>query len=146
MILRMICLALSGVAFYLGTYSWALLAFLATVGCSLLLVHVGGRGVSAWKVSTNPKIVYWAHSTTRDEKKFDAPIADCPHVTLHLRDGTHLDIDLAPADMRIFVAWLTEHNPSIRCGRYDDLDPTVETVIPTGGRAAVEAEGSTPVP
>jgi hypothetical protein len=120
-ILRIVFIALAGFALYLGSYSWALLAFLVAVSCSLLLQLVlGRRYAGVWKVSTDPKVVYWAHPTPGFDKSIDAPISECRHITLHLRDGTYVEIDLTVSQMKEFVAWLTEHNPSIRCGRYDN--------------------------
>ncbi len=126
LILRILWLfftALFALALILNAWPWSLLAFLVVIACVLLGIHVSRRYLVAWKVSTNPQWVYWAHATPGFDHSLDAPLSDCPHVTLHLRDGSHLDIDLTPPHMREFVAWLSEHNPTLRCGRYDELDP-----------------------
>jgi hypothetical protein len=145
-ILWMFLIALSALALILNAWLWSLLAFLTVIACVLLGIHVSRRYLAAWKVSTNPQWVYWVHATPGFDRSLDAPIADCSHLTLHLRDGSFLQIDLPPNSINELVVWLVEHNPTLRCGPYDDLDPTVETVIPTEGRTAAEAEGSTPVP
>ena len=39
---------------------------------------------------------------------------------MHLRDGSELEVDLPPAEMRAFTAWLSERNPDMRWGAYDN--------------------------
>jgi hypothetical protein len=145
-ILWLFLMALAVLALILSAFLWAALAFLLVMACVLLGIHVSRRYLVAWKVATNPQWVYWAHATPGFDRSLDAPLSDCSHLTLHLRDGSFLQIDLPPISINELVAWLTEHNPSVRCGRYDDLDPTVETIIPTEGRSAAQAKGSTPDP
>jgi hypothetical protein len=110
-----------------GLRPWAAAAFLLGVCCLLGVRHVGGRYISARKVSENPQIVYWAHPTRPFESLSNDAIEECKLLLLHLRHGTQLEINLPPAEMRNFVAWLKERNSSMRWGAYDDLGSTTKS-------------------
>ena len=88
--------------------------------------HVRARHISAWKVFENPQIVYWAHSTTRHQHLADEAIRDCRLLTLHLRDGRQFEVGLPPAEMRNFIDWLTERNPSVQWSAFDKLGSTTK--------------------
>ena len=105
-----------------GCRSWAASSFLAALLFGLARNHIRGRYFSARKVSENPEIVYWGHATTRFEHFSSEEIKGCRILTLHLRDGTQLEIDLPPAEMCNFVAWLRIQNLSMRWGSYDESE------------------------
>jgi hypothetical protein len=126
-ILSLVFIGLGGLALATpGFRPWTAAAFLLAVSCLLGVRHVGSRYVSAWKVSENPQIVYWAHPTTRHEHLADGAIQECELLTLHLRDGTQFELGLPPGDMRDFVTWLSERNASVRFGAYDQPDPATK--------------------
>ena len=88
--------------------------------------HVRNWYVSARKVSENPQLVYWAHPTTVRQHLSSDSIQNCRLLTLHLRDGTQFEVgaQMSQKEMRSFIAWLSESNPSIRWGFYDDIGST----------------------
>lgn len=116
----------SGLAILIPGYrAWAAVLFLSGFVCGMGAWHVGGRQRTAWKVRTNPRVVYWAHLTgTRTFGGLSAKLltAELGSLVVHLRDGSQLDIDLPPKDLEEILAWLKEENPFLRCGPYDGPD------------------------
>ena len=108
-----------------GGRPWAVAAFLAGILFYLGADHVRKRDASAWRVSENPQLVYWAHPMTPHQPLSDRAIHDCTLLMLHLRDGTEFEVGLPVAEMRSFVTWLSERNPSVRWGVYDNIDSTI---------------------
>lgn len=98
---------------------WALAAFVAAILFRVAWVHVRGMYRSAWLACEDPQRVYWAHPTTRSGHVLEMPTDECRRLVLHLRDGTQCEFGLPAPEMRRFIAWLTERNPSIRWGAYD---------------------------
>ena len=101
-----------------GNRAWAVAAFFAAMLSGLGFQHVRKGFIVAKRVSANPKIVYWAHSSglrlplsTKSQNFF----------ILHLRDGSQLEVLLPEAEMTKFIDWLKEQNPSVRMGPYDDF-------------------------
>jgi hypothetical protein len=119
-----------------GLSGWALVSpgrrYLAIPGLSaaVLFVLAGTlvrrRYSSALKVAQNPQLVYWAHPIDRTGHIASNSLDDCRDLSLHLRDGRQFEVDLPSQDMRSFVAWLKEQNPSVRLGSYDGRDSTTE--------------------
>jgi len=123
--LGLVSCAFGGVVLNTATLRpWALAALLAGINLFLGWNHVRKRAVAARKVSQNPRIVYWSHPNTRIRPLSYEAIEECTLITVHLRDATQLEVGLPPAQMRSFVAWLKEQNPTIRWGVYDSNDPT----------------------
>ena len=108
---------------------WAAAMFLVAIVVGVGIAHVRKRAIEAQKVSSDPQLVYWAHPIqplrrgSRDASYVgsfsDEPIFDCTLLKLHLRDGTHFEASLPAAQMRVFLTWLSDHNPSVRFGDYD---------------------------
>jgi len=117
-----------GVAFLApGGRPWAVAALLASILFLVGWVHMRGRYLSAWNISENPQLVYWAHpSRTKDHLVSYEDINNCQLLTLHLRDGTQFLARLSAEDMRDFIAWLNERNPSVRWGASDDIGSTAK--------------------
>ena len=111
---------------------WAAAIFLVGMFAGLGRAHVYKRNVAARKVAFDPRLVYWAHPILGLRKDPHDPrpigafsseaILDCTVLTLHLRDGTHCEVSLPNPEMHVFVAWLSEKNPTVRMGTYDALD------------------------
>lgn len=103
-----------------GGLPWAIAAFFVSLLFVVLWVHVRGRGLEAFKVSENPKLVYWAHPTGSSDGLVSIEAVErCTLLTLHLRDGSHFQARLSRDEMDRFILWLKERNPSIRWGFYD---------------------------
>lgn len=102
-----------------GLRPWAALSFVASIIFLLGFVHVQKRARAAVKVSRDPQIVYWAHPSTAHEPLASNSIHECKILTLHLRDATQLEVNLPLEQVHSFVAWLKEHNSTIRWGSYD---------------------------
>ena len=109
-----------------GHRVWAVAALPFCVLIGLAGHQVRRRHISAWKVSKNPRIVYWAHPTTVRERLSEEEIGDCKLLMLHLRDGWDLEVNFPQTDMREFIAWLKEENPSMRWGPYDSVDSAAD--------------------
>ena len=103
-----------------GGRPWAVTAFLASIYIYLGRDHVGKRHISALRVSEYPQVVYWAHPTSGHQAFSNDAMHDCTLIMLHLRDGTEFEVRLPPEQMRAFIAWLVERNPSVRLGAYDE--------------------------
>lgn len=113
-------MGLSALAFAIPEYRhWTIICFLLSVIFAVAMNHVSKRHISAWKVSDNPKLVYWAYPTTNDGSFSNFAQEKYKGVTLHLRDGCQLDVDLPPKELQAFLNWLKEENHSIRWGNYD---------------------------
>jgi len=112
----------TGLALVLPEYRcWSVSAFLGALLFSMGARIVHQRYTVALKVRKNPKAVFWAHSTRIEDKLLSKePITDCNIAILHLRDGSQLEVNLQPAEMHAFVAWLKEQNSSIKLGSYDE--------------------------
>lgn len=108
-----------------GGPPWAVAAFLAGIMLHLVSDHIRRRNAGAWTVSVLPEIVYWAHPTCATQPVSGEPVEDCRFLLLHLRDGTQFEVHLLPSEMRSFVSWLSERNPSVRWGEYDAVAPDV---------------------
>jgi hypothetical protein len=102
-----------------GVGPWVALYFVAVVISYVSIGHVRKRAIAATKVSQDPQIVYWAHPSTPHEPLSSNSIHECTILTLHLRDGTQLEVNLPLKQMNDFIAWLKEHNSTIRWGPYD---------------------------
>jgi len=102
-----------------GRRCWAVVGLLMGILSGLAGRHVRERYISVRKVSENPQIVYWAHPSRPFERLSNEKIEECKQLILHLKDGTQVEVDLPPAEMGEFIAWLKENNPSIRWGPYD---------------------------
>lgn len=105
-----------------GGRPWAVTAFLTSLMCNYGVVHVRIRIATACAVSENPKLIYWAHPTSGRRRVSDVAIDDCILLMLHLRDGSEYEVGLPTVQMRVFINWLRENNPSVRVGAYDDVE------------------------
>jgi hypothetical protein len=118
-VLWIVLIALTGFSLIGPYWGWTVAAFTVGVQCMMGMRHVGERYVAASKASENPQIIYWAHPSTPHEHLSDDAMDDCKLITLHLRDGHQFEVGLPSEEMRDFIAWLKERNPSIRWGKYD---------------------------
>jgi hypothetical protein len=109
------------------SFSWAIAAFLTSFLFIVGWVLMRQKCVAAWKASENPKIVYWAQTRELPRRVARYGMRDYKVLTLHLRDGHQCEVNLPPDDLRKFTNWLSERNPSVRWGAYDDLDSTAKT-------------------
>lgn len=126
-ILKLISIIFCGFALVTdGLRPWAAVSFMASIIFLLGFIHVQKRGIAAWKVSQDPQIVYWAHPSTAHEPLSSNSILECRILTLHLRDATQLEVNLPLEQMHSFIAWLKEHNSTIRWGSYDQNNVAVE--------------------
>ena len=117
--------ACAALVFHWGI-SWAISAFIMSLVCRLTLVlSVGRKYVSAWKVAENPEIVYWAHSLDGQGRAIDKPLSESKNVRLHLKDGTQLEVEAVRGtgttqdQLREVISWLSRCSPSTRLGNYD---------------------------
>jgi hypothetical protein len=101
-----------------GGQPWVVAALLASILLYLAFNHVRKGKFLAWSVSEKPQIVYWAQHNAVTER-FSPDVIDFKSVTLHLRTGQQLEVHLGTAEMRDFITWLLDRNPSIRLGQYD---------------------------
>jgi hypothetical protein len=114
-----LCIA-SGFALVHRQTAWAIAAFAAATLVGLGFRHVRSRDISARKISTDPRIVYWAHATPIPaNEQWLLRHTTVQSLSLHLRDGTQFDACLSPDEMKSFVEWLRQSNPQIRLGPYD---------------------------
>jgi hypothetical protein len=102
-----------------GNRPWGVSAFLLSI-----LFHLGGntvwkQNVSAWKISGDPGLVYWAHPNDLRQPCSPSATIKFRFLTLHLRDGQQFEVNLPPAEMQIFMKWLNERNPTMRWGAFD---------------------------
>ena len=104
-----------------GQRAWGGACYLLALFCWLGVVHVRKRNNAAWKVAHRPHLVYWAHPVDRKNFLIGSEAKDCTLLQLHLRDGAQFEVGLPPDDMRSFVDWLREQNPTVRWGAYDDV-------------------------
>jgi len=107
-----------GVAFVSSRYSWALTALVIGILFGNIWFPIRNMYLSSWKACENPQMVYWAHPTARGGHVLEKPTDECTRLVLHLRDGTQTEFGLLAPEMRQFIAWLKEQNPSIRWGAY----------------------------
>jgi hypothetical protein len=119
-ILWLVSIGCTGAALLVpGFRCWAVAGFLASMLFMLGWIHARARYLSAWVVCDRPQLVYWAHPTqAKDNRISEEAIDDCKLLTLHLRDGTQFQARLSAEEMRSFIAWLIEQNPSIIWGAY----------------------------
>lgn len=112
----------TGLALVVPEYPcWSVSAFLGALLFSMGARIVHQRYTVALKVCENPKAVFWVHPTRiEDSLLSEETLTACNIATLHLCDGSRLEINLRPAEMKTFVAWLKEQNPSIKLGSYDE--------------------------
>jgi len=110
------------------SFSWAITAFLTSSLLTVSWVLIRQKCINAWKVSNNPQIVYWAHSSEfsriLSRRLAFYGMRDYKILTLHLRDGHQSEFHLPPNDVRKFTAWLSERNPSVKWDAYYNPDPT----------------------
>ena len=106
--------------------SWAIAAFIMGLVCRLSVVlSVGRKYISAWKVAENPQIIYWAHSLDGQGRAIDKPVTESKNIRLHLKDGTQLEVaavrgtGTSQEQLREIISWLRQRNPSIRWGNFD---------------------------
>jgi hypothetical protein len=99
---------------------WGVAAFITAILIGLGFHQVRKGFVLAKKVSANPRIVYWAHSSSQ---RLPFSTNSLNYFMLHLRDGCQLEVHLPPTEMAKFIDWLKEQNPSVRLGPYDDAGP-----------------------
>jgi hypothetical protein len=116
-----------GALFFHGGIPWAVTAFVLSVACKLTAaLHIGRRYICAWKVAENPQIVYWAHSADGHEQAIDRLVTESLSITLHLNDGTQLDVSAvrgtgtSQAELQDIVSWLMKKNPSMRWGVFNN--------------------------
>lgn len=100
-------------------YPWIVSFFLLMILFVLARHHVGTRYNTALTVAEDPLLVYWAHSDDPDQDITVEKIQDCKFITLHLRNGTKLEVDIPQQTMPDLIAWLRKKNPSIKLGAYD---------------------------
>jgi len=110
-----------------GRRCWAVSGLLMGILSGLAARQVRERYISARKVSENPQVVYWAHPTRPFVRFSSEKVEECKLLTLHLKDGTQLEVDLPPEDMGTFIAWLKESNPFIRWGPYENHSASEKT-------------------
>jgi hypothetical protein len=110
-----------GLALAAGRGSWAVAAFFAGLLFALGFHHVRERDASARCVAENPQLVYWAHPTMiPSQNRWLFAFTQLRFLMLHLRDGRQFEAGLPPDEMTSFVAWLTQQNPTMRMGIYDN--------------------------
>ena len=115
------CSVSGGFALAIDRVAWVVAAFFAGLLVGLGFRHVRERDVSARSVAECPELVYWAHPATIPVQ--DGWLFACTHLRflmLHLRDGRQFEAGLPPDEMSLFISWLTEQNPTIRMGTYDN--------------------------
>jgi len=117
-ILRLVCLISACAIYITDGIPWAVVAFLLCLISHMHFVNVCKSLDSAYEISRNSQIVYWAHPTSANVVCLDVPIDECTAMLLHLRDGATLEISLPKEKMRTVVDWLVEQNPSLRLGPY----------------------------
>ena len=121
--LLLVTIVSSGVATVVtGGRPWAFVGLLPGFLFYFGWKHVFNRNVTARRVSEYPQLVYWAHPTVPFQIVSGDAIHDCTLLLLHLRDGREFEVGLPTAQMRAFIAWLVERNPSVRLGPYDIID------------------------
>lgn len=108
------CLAVDG-------KPWAVSAFCVGGIFHYAFIQMKRKEEIARKVSVEPGLVYWVHPTRLRRQLSKDAFLDCSLITLHLRDASQYEVGMASEDIRIFVGWLLEHNPSVRVGSYDDV-------------------------
>jgi hypothetical protein len=113
----------AGISLVLGRGAWTLAAFLAGLLFALGFYHVTQREASARSIAENPQLVFWAHPTViRPQNRWLFAFARLRFLMLHLRDGRQFEAGLPPDEMSAFISWLTEHNPDMRMGTYDNTE------------------------
>ena len=112
--------------------SWAVAAFIMGLVCHLtVLLSIGQKYISAWKVAESPQIVYWAHSIDGQGRAIDTPVTESKNIRLHLKDGTELAVEAVrgtgttQAELQDVISWLNQKNPTMRWGNYDNPVPPV---------------------
>ena len=101
--------------------SWAIASFLASLLFIIGWVLMRQKCNAAWKISNNPQMVYWAHSRALPPRIARYVMKDYRVLTLHLRDGVQLDVNLPLHDLSKFSSWISERNPSVRWGFQEEL-------------------------
>jgi hypothetical protein len=100
---------------------------------TLHMVIVRDRNNQACRIAENPQLVDWVHPLSGHQLMSGSfvsdAIDDCTSLLLHLRDGTTFKAELPASQMRVYVAWLAQRNPSVQWGGYDNLpaDPVLTT-------------------
>lgn len=102
-------------------WPWAITAILVCFLFILAWANMRKKYLSAWKVSENPQLVYWAHSHALPPRLARYGMKDYKVLTIHLRDGQQCEFNLPSDDVRKFNDWLSKQNPSVRWGAYDDI-------------------------
>jgi hypothetical protein len=114
-VLYWVSVIFGGLVFIPGYRSWAVVAFIAGVHFYIGWTVAARKIKSASCVSENPQHVYWVRATTIQPPNFSDTF-----ITLHLRDGSELEVGLSKDQIRRLVDWLAERNPSLRVGAFDD--------------------------
>jgi hypothetical protein len=96
-------------------------AILGAVLFGLGYDHVKKRRDAALLLAQQPHLVYWAHPTRVTAAMARHPAGNIAPLTVHLRNGNQFEATLSPSEQRIFVEWLSQANPTIRWGPYDDV-------------------------
>lgn len=124
-ILYLASAVVAGVALIVpGGCPWAIAAFAAGILFYFFWSEAGKHGLNAQNVCQNPQLVYWVHPVAYPvlQRNLFRRSAENrrQYMLLHLRDGTELEVTLLPDQMEMFIDWLTERNPSVRIGDYDN--------------------------
>ena len=96
-------------------------AILGAVLFGLGYDHVKKRRDAALLLAQQPHLVYWAHPTRVTAAMARHPAGNIAPLTVYLRNGNQFEATLSPSEQRIFVEWLSQANPTIRWGPYDDV-------------------------
>jgi hypothetical protein len=98
--------------------AWAPGLLAGAVLTRLALLQVRRRHVLGCWIAENPGLVYWAHASWEGLLRDESP-ETCRELSLHLRTGPQLAINLSPPDMARFVVWLRSQSPAMRWGTYE---------------------------
>jgi hypothetical protein len=100
------------------SWGWVFAVLLLGLIAFLAWSHARKQFFMARLVAEDPMIVYWAHAAGRQGPDLETSVDNCSSLTLHLRVGRQLDVQLPVPQMRELNAWLSEKNPDIRWGHY----------------------------
>ena len=96
--------------------------FLTAMFCRFLFGHVRQRYLLAREISEDPGIVAWARLSN-----LRLVLMPDKFLNLYLHDGRELEVGLPPNEMRTFILWMSERNPSIRWELGDGVDSTTDS-------------------
>ena len=101
---------------------WGIAILLTAIFCRFFFGHVRQRSLLVKEISEDPGIVAWAQVSN-----LRLVLMPDKFLNLYLHDGRELEVGLPPNEMRTFILWMSERNPSVRWELGDGVASTTDS-------------------